>query len=90
MKRRKKNFLSRSGVGYRVILDDDQAQVQIVLLSSKGILANLYTKKRKSEIQKKLDSMNLNLEMVVQDKISVTYKCPKNQQRKVLRAIAGS
>ena len=90
MKRRKKHILSRSGVGYRVILDDAQEQVQIVLLVSKGPFANFHIKKRKSEIQKKLDSKNLNLEMVVQDRTSVTYKCPKNQQRKVLRAIAGS
>lgn len=86
VKKRKKHILSRSGVAYRVVLDDDRAQVQIILVSSTNFFAN----QRKRKMKNALEAKNLILERVVEDKLSVTYKCPKNQQRKVLRAIASS
>lgn len=86
MKIRKKHILSRSGVGYRVILDDNQSQMQIIWLTKRPLTIN----RKKREIQNALNSRYLQLEMVKEDSTSVTYMCPKHFQKLVLGIIKKS
>lgn len=88
MKKRKKHILSRSGVKYKVVLDDDKTQAQIIFIPSNKLFPQFFVSHRKKEIHKILKSKNLYLEMVTEDRGSVTYMCPRNQQRKLLRALA--
>ena len=86
MKKRKKHILSRSGIMYRVTFDDNQEKVQIIFLSINPVRIN----RNKRDIQYALNFRNLALEMVEEDKKSVTYICPKGLQKSLLRALEKS
>lgn len=90
MKKRKKRILSRSGVEYMFILDDDLKQVKIVWVSSNSFFDRIFFNRKKKKIQDVLDSTSMNLEMVEEEQQSVTYACSKEQQRKVLKTFARS
>ena len=85
-KTRTKFILSKSGLLYKIVLCDNNEQLEIIWLTSN--LPRIYRRKRYMHYA--FCDKGLNLEILKEETKSVTYRCPKDLQKDVLRIISKS